>query len=88
MGILDKYCYTYDNMGNKIAVRKERKGLPEESGNYDYRYDVLNRLTGVEKDGMLLRRYHYDSFGNRISMEDYKKGIQSACTYDALNRLI
>ncbi len=55
-GILDRYRYEYDAAGNKAAIHKERRGLPEESGSYRYTYDGLQRLTGVEKDGGLLRR--------------------------------
>ncbi|MBO5032996.1 MAG: DUF4280 domain-containing protein [Lachnospiraceae bacterium] len=87
-GILDRFRYTYDAMGNRTAVRKERRGLPEESGAYRYIYDELQRLTGVEKDGALLRSYRYDAFGNRVGMEDYRRGSKSLSEYDALNRLI
>ncbi len=86
-GILDRYCYEYDAAGNKAAIHKERRGLPEESGSYRYTYDGLQRLTGVEKDGGLLRRYQYDPFGNRISMEDHEHGASSEFSYDILNRL-
>ena len=86
-GILDRYCYEYDAAGNKAAIHKERRGLPGESGSYRYTYDGLHRLTGVEKDGGLLRRYQYDPFGNRISMEDYEYGTSSEFYYDILNRL-
>ena len=86
-GILDRYRYEYDAAGNKSAIHKERRSLPGESGSYRYTYDGLQRLTGVEKDGGLLRRYQYDPFGNRISMEDYEHGASSEFSYDILNRL-
>lgn len=86
-GTLERFCYEYDAMGNKTAVRKERRGLPEESGSYRYCYDGLGRLMEVWKDGKPLRSYQYDSFGNRIGMGDYMKGTQTAFAYDALNRL-
>ncbi len=86
-GILDRYCYEYDAAGNKAAIHKERRGLPEESGSYRYTYDGLQRLTSVERDGGLLRRYQYDPFGNRISMEDHEHGASSEFSYDILNRL-
>lgn len=87
-GIIDRYCYEYDAVGNKTAIRKERRGLPEESGSYHYAYDALQRLTCVEKDGEMLRRYDYDSFGNRIGMEDYEQRVSSTFAYDASNRLL
>ena len=87
-GILDRFQYTYDAAGNKTAIRKERRGFPEESGSYQYAYDGLHRLTGVERDGKPLRSYQYDTFGNRTVMEDCTRGIMTISEYDALNHLI
>ncbi len=87
-GILDRFQYAYDAAGNKTAIRKERRGFPEESGSYQYTYDGLHRLTGVEKDGKPLRSYQYDTFGNRTVMEDCTRGIMTVSEYDALNHLI
>ena len=87
-GILDRFRYTYDAMGNRTMVTKERRGLPEESGVYRYIYDGLQRLTGVEKDGKPLRSYQYDAFGNRTELEDHASGTRNTYGYDALNRLL
>ena len=86
-GILDRYRYEYDLMGNKTAVTKERRGLRAESGRYEYGYDALSRLVSVGRDGNALRAYAYDAFGNRSCMEDHGKGTRSSYAYDALNRL-
>ena len=75
-------------MGNKTAIQKQRRGLPEESGCYQYSYDKLQRLIGVEKDGKHIRSYQYDTFSNRIEMEDNTKGIKNIYQYNALNQLI
>ena len=87
-GILEHYTYGYDGLGNKTAVRKERTGLPRESGDYQYTYDGLQRLTGVSRDGQELRCYTYDAFGNRIRMEDKERGRVSTYHYNAINQLI
>ncbi len=87
-GVLDKFHYTYDAMGNKTAIQKQRRGLPEESGCYQYSYDKLQRLIGVEKDGKHIRSYQYDTFSNRIEMEDNTKGIKNIYQYNALNQLV
>ncbi len=86
-GILDRYEYAYDPMGNKTAVTRQRRGLPQESGIYTYAYDPVGRLTGVAKDNTSLRGYAYDTFSNRTRMEDHRKGSATAYTYDAANRL-
>ena len=75
-------------MGNKTAIQKQRRGFPEESGCYQYSYDKLQRLIGVEKDGKHIRSYQYDTFSNRIEMEDNTKGIKNIYQYNALNQLI
>ena len=87
-GILDRFSYSYDAMGNKTVVRKERRGLPAESGEYRYAYDALQRLVNVEKDGRKLRSYQYDSFGNRTCMEDHTEDMQYLFTYDSMNKLM
>ena len=86
-GVLDQYTYAYDPMGNKTAVTRQRRGLPQESGLYAYAYDPLGRLTAVAKDGATLRDYTYDPFSNRARMTDHRKGSTTAYTYDAADRL-
>lgn len=86
--ILESYRYGYDAMGDKIYVRKDRSGLPKESGTFQYYYDALRRLIEVEKDGKILHSYSYDSFGNRIEFKDYEYGEERRYHYNNLNYLI
>ena len=86
-GVLDRYTYAYDPMGNKTAVTRQRRGLPGESGAYTYTYDPLGRLAAVAKDGTPLRDYAYDPYSNRAHMRDHHKGSATAYTYDAADRL-
>jgi len=89
-GILDAYRYGYDNLGNKISIEKQRRGLTEESGSYGYGYDAIGRLTEVRKDGILKSAYTYDAFGNRLGKLDTGTvGGEQETTYDynALNQL-
>ncbi|MCL2425568.1 MAG: DUF6531 domain-containing protein [Oscillospiraceae bacterium] len=85
-GVLDRYQYSYDIMGNKTEIRKERKGLTDECGTYSYTYDPLNRLCEVLKDGQLQRSYEYDNFGNRSAMADGDN--RTSYVYNAMNQLI
>lgn len=55
---------------------------------YDYRYDGLNRLTMVSKDGVGERGYEYDAFGNRILMKDFIHELETKYIYNTNNQLI
>ncbi len=85
-GIIDRYTYKYDLLGNKTGILKERRGLEEESGQYAYGYDALGRLTEARKDGRLLRRYGYDAFGNRTELTEGNRRMDYI--YNALNQLV
>ena len=93
-GELDRFFYWWDGEGNLTAVKVWRRGLPDECGHYEYEYeyDVLNRLETIRKNGKLLRKYIYDSAGNRTKMEEYRedgrlRGIEK-WEYDSKGRLI
>jgi len=85
-GILDRYTYTYNFVGNKTGIRKERRGLTKESGTYTYGYDALDRLESIRKDNVLETQYRYDAFGNRIKKESEEH--QTSYWYNSLNQLI
>ena len=85
-GILDRYTYLYDLLGNKTGITKERRGLERESGQYRYGYDALGRLSEIQKDGEIQYRYGYDAFGNRTWKEE--SGEQTSYQYNALNQLV
>ena len=85
-GILDRYAYQYDLTGNKTAIQKQRRDLPQESGCYTYAYDALGRLSAVTKDGENLRTYAYDAFGNRSLLREGT--TQTTYAYNAMNQLI
>ena len=85
-GILDRYTYLYDLLGNKTGITKERRGLERESGQYRYGYDALGRLSEIQKDGEIQTRYGYDAFGNRTWKEE--SGEQTSYQYNALNQLV
>lgn len=89
-GIEEEYSYGYDRAGNKIRAEKKRQGAEADSGRFTYEYDALNRLTGVNRNGRLLRRYAYDAFGNRTLKEDYGGGepAQTMYRYNAGNQLV
>ena len=85
-GVLDRYTYEYDLLGNKTSITKERRGLEEESGAYTYGYDALERLSSIHKDGIRQTRYTYDAFGNRTGKEE--QGTQIRYRYNSLNQLV
>lgn len=85
-GIIDKFTYEYDNVGNKTQVTKQRKNISIDAGVFEYIYDDLNRLTRVKKDNHILRSFEYDTFGNRISETLNDKTINYE--YNSLNQIV
>lgn len=80
-GFQEDYRYQYDAAGNKIKAKKDRGGIEEGQGCFAYRYDALNRLVQVEKDGKRLRGYGYDPFGNRTEKREYMDGVEKVTRY-------
>lgn len=61
-GILDRYIYTYDHVGNKTEITKACKKLDKESGT-DYQYNALNQLinlTDQSQEGTSRETSHLD----------------------------
>jgi len=84
--LLDKFEYDYDLAGNKTTIKKYRRNLPEDTGEFSYSYDPLNRLHEVVKDGERLRSYAYDEYSNRIKKIEQSNEVNY--TYNTLNQLI
>ena len=85
-GILDKYFYSYNNSGLISGISRERRDLAAVSGQYDYQYDEVGRLTRSSLNGQLRASYEYDAFGNRISLVE--SDAKTTYRYDALDRLV
>ena len=85
-GIIDKFTYQYDSLGNKTVVNKERRGMPEENGIYTYQYDPVGRVKSVAKNATVLKTYTYDAFGNRTKLVE--EGTETLYTYNAVNQLV
>jgi RHS repeat-associated protein/uncharacterized repeat protein (TIGR01451 family) len=76
--------YTYDAAGSLLTVRSSNTN----GVSIDYGYDEMSRLTTV-KDNRLAAgttTYEYDPNGN-LAATLYPNGVQTAYTYNALNRL-
>ncbi|SKB63541.1 RHS repeat-associated core domain-containing protein [Lachnospiraceae bacterium] len=85
-GVLDQNEYFYNVNSECEKIRRFRRNMPEASGVFSYKYDMMGHLTDIEKDGEILRKFRYDAFGNRILMEEANN-----CTsyqYDVLDRLV
>ena len=85
-GVIDRYTYLYDLLGNKSGITKERRGLERESGHYRYGYDALGRLAEIQKDGQMQTRYGYDAFGNRTWKEE--SGERTSYQYNVINQMV
>ena len=79
-GIIDKFTYQYDSLGNKTVVNKERRGMPEENGIYTYQYDPVGRVKSVAKNATVLKTYTYDAVGNRTKLvEEGTETLYTQC---------
>lgn len=81
--------YTYDAHGNVLTVTSSNAN----GASLTYAYDALNRLTSVTDNRLLAQgaasgttTYSYDPAGNVLGYT-YPDGVQTASTYDPLNRL-
>ncbi len=85
-GILDKYFYSYNNSGLISGIDRDRRDLENISGQYEYQYDAIGRLTRSSLNGELRASYEYDAFGNRTSLVE--RDAQTTYRYDVLDRLV
>ncbi|MGI9341965.1 MAG: PKD domain-containing protein [Gammaproteobacteria bacterium] len=76
--------YSRDAIGRITTLRETIETGAELT--YVYQYDNLGRLTGVERDGIVVEEYDYDLNGNRTSAT--VAGAVRAATYDAQDRLV
>ncbi len=88
--IVDDYTYSYDAVGNKISINRDKKlsylekMADESNGITCYEYDALNRLVSQTNSKNVKEKYFYDSLGNRIRKEIWTKSgkFLSVCDYD------
>ena len=85
-GFLDKYTYTYDAVGRKNSILKQRRNADTENGFYEFKYDLMGRLSEVTQDSTLLRKYEYDTFGNRSTL--IEEDAITNYEYNKLNQLV
>lgn len=83
--ITERFSYGYDLAGYRSVIRKERKGMPDESGVFSYGYDKAGRLKTVSRNGVMVREYGYDGFGNRSYLKECR-GI-TEYQYNSMNQL-
>ncbi|MGE0452527.1 MAG: RHS repeat-associated core domain-containing protein [Vicinamibacteria bacterium] len=79
--VITSHGYAYDAAGNR--TRKTTPDFVE-----DYRYDALDRLSGVDRSGpsATLARFGYDAAGNRVTAQAGTAVTTSS--YDSRNRLL
>uniref|UniRef100_UPI000482566E RHS repeat-associated core domain-containing protein n=1 Tax=Pseudobutyrivibrio ruminis TaxID=46206 RepID=UPI000482566E len=85
-GQLDKYFYSYNTSGLINGISRDRRDLDAVSGQYEYKYDAIGRLTQSSLNGQVKAAYEYDAFGNRTSLTE--KETRTAYKYDVLDRLV
>lgn len=74
--------YTRDTLGRITGKTETIAGVTD---NYSYSYDLIGRLTNVQKNGTVSEAYTYDANGNRLNAN--VNGVAKSATYDAHDRL-
>lgn len=78
--------YTRDALG-RTQSRVETVGLGTPK-TFDYTYDSRGRLTEVEENSVLQRKYSYDSNSNRTSVENGSANVIAIGAYNDQDQLI
>jgi YD repeat-containing protein len=81
-GTLSSFDYTYDGVGNRVAVTETFTSTVAIA----YTYDPLYRLTAADYSDLSYFHYTYDAVGNRLSYE-ITGGETITYTYDTANRM-
>jgi RHS repeat-associated protein len=80
--------YSYDALG-RISQKQETIGGVLTT--WDYTYDAVGQLIGVQRDGVEVESYDYDDVGNRIAVANSLTGQTLTAAdyqYDADNELL
>lgn len=72
-GVISRYSYTSNQLGQRISVQMEGEAFSSSSGNWQWGYDALGQLVSANTDS-----YSYDQTGNRTAV---KKGTEEATAY-------
>lgn len=78
----------YDLLGR---ITRKVETIEGETHTWDYAYDPLGQLIGVQRDGVLVEAYTYDAVGNRIGMTNLLTGqtlTDGDYRYDADHKLL
>jgi RHS repeat-associated protein len=81
-GTLSSFDYSYDGVGNRVAVTETFTSTVAIA----YTYDPLYRLTAADYSDLSYFHYAYDAVGNRLSYE-ITGGETITYTYDTANRM-
>jgi RHS repeat-associated protein len=84
-GIESTFSYTHDAAGHVASIASSNAN----GASVAYTYDDLDRLSTVvdnQLSGTITTTYTYDPASN-LATATYPNGVQSALTYDALNRI-
>lgn len=78
---IQENSYEYDKIANLVARTDHVHGMRE-----DFTYDRLNRLTGIEEDGITTAEFNYDAYGRMLRKYMHSTLVFDSASYNADNR--
>ena len=78
--------YHYKNKGKRTSLLID--GLENTIGSFNYKYDKLNNITHIYKNGILINKYLYDSYNQLIEEYDYILNQKNVYSYDLDGNLL
>ena len=81
-----KTNYHFITRGKRTSFVLDK--LKDNFNDFEYKYDSLDNITDIYKNGDLINHYEYDNSNQLIKDDDYESGITTIYSYDNVGNII
>jgi len=81
-----KTNYHFITKGKRTSFILDK--LKDNFNEFEYKYDSLDNITDIYKNGDLINHYEYDNSNQLIKDDDYESGITTIYSYDNVGNII